>query len=996
MRKLLFLLLTAAVLILFSLPVFAGMPQTGDVIAGFRLLSVDEISSIQSSLYTWRHEKTGALLCHVANDDTNRAFTIAFHTPVMDDTGLPHVFEHAVLGGSEKYPDPNLVYSMMYGTYSTHMNAYTSTTYTAYQTASLSEEQLLANMDVYLDGVFHPLLLSDPHVMMRDAYRYQLSDADGELSLQGVVYSEMLGALSHQRIASLHLRRLLWPGSYTGSLSGGMPDVIPQMTWNDLRDFHKRYYTPGNSLTILYGDLDIERFLSVIGEGFFSAFEEEHPSLADPGFRPQEGKITASFTYPAPRDTEPETILICAVPVGCPDAETQALLEMGLGMMTRPDHVLERRMTSELNEATWSLGLTETRAGSAIVFSAEGLSEKDAPLFREIFMDSFADAVENGFAEEDLRMYANAQRYSNAVARESLNGISFSSALASYWDLFDDPRSVLPVYALEEKVDELVTDGRCIAALRDAVGGNDASVLLISTTEPGGSERTLEARAQKLREKKECMTPEEIKSLVAATTEYDEWAGKSQAGSMLPEVTAVTLASLPEEVLSASAASREMDGWTMVFSELADTDYLSAELMLDLSKAPAEDLLPLRIAAMLLGRLETGARSRPTLERDLIRSADGLSFGLRTLENEALDEWHPVFSVRWQTFTDLIPESVALITEILTDTRMEDLPYIRSMLISDALGKRRYYTVSAPHALALLEAGRQTDEPTAWALLSGGIRLIEYEESLAAMGDEELSASLAIVGQALARAITREGAILTVAGSEESVSLLSASFDGWMRGLPESRANSEEILLPANEKENTRILIDTNVNYNLEYLPSEETGIGYTEALSAFTNLVTDKVLMPVLRFQNSAYSVFFEISRDSAFLLTYRDPNLEKTMGEIYPSLGDLVREALGSVTREELDGYISGVYTEKAMPVGPIRRADLAISGLLCGRDYFEESREAMRALKSLTMEDLSAWAILPDRLYESGLKITVTGPGNAGVLPEVFSTVNRDYLK
>ena len=974
---------------------FAEMLEVGAEVAGFRLISVDEISTIQSTLFTWRHEKTGALLCHVANDDTNRAFTIAFHTPVSEDTGLPHVFEHAALGGSKKYPDPNLVFSMMYGTYSTHMNAYTSTTYTAFQTASLSEEQLLSNMDVYLDGVFNPALLSDPHAMMRDAYRYQLSDSEGELSLQGVVYSEMLGALSHTRIANLRLYRLLWPGSVVGSLSGGMPDEIPKMTWQDLCAFHARYYTPGNSLTVLYGDIEIGRFLAMINDSYFSHYEEEHPSLADHGYRSAEGTITANFTYPAPADTQPETILLYAIPVGFLNAEKAELLHMGLNLMTRPDHLLEKRMTAELNRATWSLGMQITKAGSAIIFRAEGLDETDAPKFREIIEDALENTAEKGFSEEDLRMYADSQRYENALARETLNGVNLGSSLAAYWDLFSDPRSILPVYDLGSRLEELVTDGRCAAALRSAVESSEASVLLISTTEPGGSERVLEERASSLLEKKQAMTADEIQDLVASTEEYNTWAEKSQAASMLSDVTAVTVATLPEEVEEAEATQRKENGLTVVFSELPETEYLSAEWMLDISKVPQEDLLPLRVAALFLGSLETEKRDRLTLERDLNRAAHGLMFSLRTLENDSTGEWRPVFSVSWETFSDLIDESVSLISEVLEQTRLTDLSYIRSMLTSDALTRRRNYTVSSPHTLTLLEARRETDEPTAWALLSGGIRLIEYEEALAAMDDSDLVEALTHITEVLGRSLSRENAILTVAGGKEACRQLAAKVENTMREWPE-QIEAERIPIPSEGKKNVRILVDSNVNYNLEYMTAEETGLEYTAGLSAFANVISDQVLMPVFRYQNSVYSVFFQISRDEAFILTYRDPNFGKSFTELFPFLGSLAREALADLTEEELAGYVSGVYSGVAMPIGPIARANLAISGLMRGRDFFLETREAMRDLKNLKTEDLIPWTDLLDKLSLSGLKVTVTSPGNANELTDLFPIVNTDFLK
>ena len=286
--------------------------EVGEVTNGFRLKSVDELELVHAALYIFEHEATGAQLCYVSNDDTNRCFSIGFRTPVYTDTGIPHVFEHASLSGSEKYPDPNLIMSMMYGTYTTYLNAYTATTYTAYQASSLSEDQLIMDMDVILNGVFHPLLVKDERVMMREAYRYELEDRDSPLTLEGVVYSEMLGAQEHEQMATVQLDRLLYPGSCVGSVSGGLPEKIPEMTFEDLCQFHENYYTPSNSLTVLYGKMNIERYLKMLNETIFAGFERKEMHLEEESYRPAAGDIVAKYTYPASADTEPETVMYYA------------------------------------------------------------------------------------------------------------------------------------------------------------------------------------------------------------------------------------------------------------------------------------------------------------------------------------------------------------------------------------------------------------------------------------------------------------------------------------------------------------------------------------------------------------------------------------------------------------------------------------------------------------------------------------------------------------
>lgn len=135
----------------------AALPQVGDVVYGFEALEIRDFPLIGGNLVLFEHQKTGAKLLYAANQDTNRAFQLTFPTRPLDDTGLPHVFEHAtVSSGSDKYPSAALFMNMSSQTYNTYMNAYTSDADTTYPLASLSEEQLLALADVYTDFCFHP------------------------------------------------------------------------------------------------------------------------------------------------------------------------------------------------------------------------------------------------------------------------------------------------------------------------------------------------------------------------------------------------------------------------------------------------------------------------------------------------------------------------------------------------------------------------------------------------------------------------------------------------------------------------------------------------------------------------------------------------------------------------------------------------------------------------------------------------------------------------
>ena len=991
--------LSALLLLLCCLAPLASAeePAVGDEICGFRLVSADEIGLYHARLYTYEHVKTGAQVCHIANGDTNRCFAIGFHTPVSDDTGLPHVFEHAALGGSVRYPDPNLFFSMIYGTYSTYLNASTATTYTRFPTASLSEEQLLANMDVYLSGVFHPILLQDEHAMMREAYRYELEEPDGEITLQGVVYSEMLGAMTHERMTAVRLNRLLFPGSCVGSVSGGLPDRIPDMTYGQLCAFHEKYYTPSNSVTILYGDLQIGRCLRLLDEGYFSEYGRAETDLTDRGSRRMEGDVCVNCTFPVSADSQPETIVYYALPVEPMDTADSEILSIALNMLRWPDHLMDRRMNAELPECTWSLRTDRTRAGAAVVFRAKGLEAGQAELFRGICREAIDEALRDGFDPADLQVYADNARYQNATIAESADGVRLAESFIAEWDLTGDARTILDGFEIDRNIQDLVTDGRCAEVFRRAVASAYGSVLLVSETEPGGRERDEAARAERLAEMKRGMSAEEIDALMARTRDYAEWAANCAKESDLTRVTAVTVETLPEEVARAETATETADGLTVVSSPLEGTDYMTAELVLDASAVPPEALLPLRVWCLLAGDLATSSRDRITLVRGTERAANGLSIGLGTLENKGEGSWRPVFTISWNTFRDLAEESTELIRDILLNTSTEDLEYIRSALAADALNRRMNATSGAPHALAFREALRQTDEKSAYALQFSGANLIRYEERLAAMDDERLSAELQKGKDALAFVLCRDHAVLAAAGDGGSVAALKGLVREMLSDFPPMGAPADFGELLTAPKGNAACEIDTGVSYNMEFIGTEELGIGYSAALNAFSNLALDRVLLTKLRYENSVYSVFFNITEDEgSYLLTYRDPNLAKTFGEIFPALGADLKAEMKNVTQDVLDGYISSAYAEEAMPLGPIGRARKALSGALENRDVFGETLKNMRSLKEMKVSDLEGYAQILDVLNERGLKVTVTSPQKLREMEAFFPIVNTDYLK
>src|SRR5208282_3611054 len=192
-------------------------------------------------------------LLHLHNEDAENLFSVTFPTPPPDDTRVPHILEHSVLAGSEKYRVKDPFFEMVKSSMATFINAMTGSDYTVYPVASNVRRDFFNLAEVYWDAVFHPLLTEQ--TFQREGHHLELAK-DGELIIKGIVYNEMKGALSSPEAKVFDLvEKNLWPDTPYGFNAGGDPDHIPELTWQGLRNFHQSFYHPSNAYIFLYGDI---------------------------------------------------------------------------------------------------------------------------------------------------------------------------------------------------------------------------------------------------------------------------------------------------------------------------------------------------------------------------------------------------------------------------------------------------------------------------------------------------------------------------------------------------------------------------------------------------------------------------------------------------------------------------------------------------------------------------------------------------------------------
>ncbi|SMR57455.1 unnamed protein product [Zymoseptoria tritici ST99CH_3D1] len=255
----------------------SNFPKPGEQIHGFTLKRTKHVPELELSALHFQHEKTGADYLHVARDDTNNVFSIGFKTNPPDATGVPHILEHVTLCGSEKYPVRDPFFKMLPRSLQNFMNAFTSSDYTMYPFATTNAQDFKNLMDVYLDATLNPLIKKSDFV--QEGWRIgpenprspPKDERGSDLVFKGVVYNEMKGQMSDATY--LYYIRFMENVIPALNNSGGDPQKMTDLTYDQLRSFQQGHYHPSNSKILTYGDQPIEEHLRLLGEQL-SRFEK--------------------------------------------------------------------------------------------------------------------------------------------------------------------------------------------------------------------------------------------------------------------------------------------------------------------------------------------------------------------------------------------------------------------------------------------------------------------------------------------------------------------------------------------------------------------------------------------------------------------------------------------------------------------------------------------------------------------------------------------------
>ena len=969
----------------------AQLPRKGDVLHGFEVVEIRDYPLIDAMILRFKHQKTGAQLFYIVNDDTNRAFSLGFLTDAIDNTGLPHVIEHATIQGSRKYPGEQMYFNLSYQTYKTYLNAQTNQRYTAYPIASLSEAQLLKLAEFYTDACFFPIIMENEHIFRTEAWRYRLERPEDPLTLEGTVYSEMLGALNINRMAGVNYIRAAFPGSMAGNISGGDPEYIPDMTWQALKDYHDRYYHPSNSVAYLYGAFkDYGAFLELL-DSYYSQFERREFLREDPGYTPITEPVVKAVPFPMEQSSNTGHASIINYAIVCPGLKEHPQQELILDTMTDLLSIsgsgFQQRLQDALPYGSFTAYVQIDTPEDAVVFRASNVDPGDADTFKRIVDEALADVAENGFPQELVEGVAASLEISARLTRESSQPVENTilpmldryASTGNPWALLDYQESLFSIA-------DWNAQGLYAQTAADWLIGKAATVLVTTFPESGAKEARDAATAGKLAAIKAGMTDEALAAIVEATLEE---APEDHSAEYVAGLKVATVKSLPEEIKHYEVSDvTDGQGIRHIDVPAAVEGISQANIFLDAAGLPQEDIHWFTLYTFLLGELDTLSHTRVELanlqHRYLYDSDIEVS-----LPKTGKNGYHPYLQMTWTALDKDLATGYDLMRELIFDTRVDDPPKVRDRVQALRANMKSSIT-SSPASTLLIRALATVNQRYAYNAYASGLEFYAFlsdVEELLQQSPDTVTTKLEAIK---AFFNNRANAVTLCAGNAKSLALNRKLSDAFLNSLDKREVSPVEYDFPLPARREAMI-INSGVQHNLLVGTLDMIGLDdYDGRLDALSKVMSDVFLVPLLRDQYGVYTPMNVSTEDFMYIYAYRDPNIAQTF-RVLEQVPRLLSEL--ELDQDTLDGYIMNAYSQYAMPEGtlsgPVKAAMEALQGLDPSRKL-----KYMRQLKSLTPEAVRTDARIYEMLIENGARMTAGAASVINQNADLFDAILNPF--
>ena len=930
-------------------------------LSAYEIVEEKQLSDIRSDGCILRHKKSGAKITVISNDDENKVFYIGFRTPAEDSTGVPHIIEHSVLCGSDEFPVKDPFVELVKGSLNTFLNAMTYPDKTVYPVASCNEKDFQNLMHVYLDAVFHPNIYKREEIFRQEGWHYELESEDGPVTLNGVVYNEMKGAYSSpEDVLDRVILNSLFPDTAYANESGGDPACIPDLTYENFLDFHRRYYHPCNAYIYLYGDMDAAEKLDWMDKAYLSHYDKIELDSSIKFQKPFEKVKYVTKKYPiASSESEKDnTYLTYSIVAGTTlDAKLCLAFEiLDYALLSAPGAPLKQALLDAKIGKDIIGGYDSSAYQPVFTVTAKNTNAADLEKFVQVIEDTLRRLVQEGLNKKALLAGINSSEFKFREADFGMypKGLIYGLQCMDSW-LYDDTLPFLHLEVLDifRFLKEQAEKGYFEQLLLKYFLENTHKSIVTVEPEKGLNEKNEKALEEKLSAYKKSLSAEEIKKLAEDTVHLKEYQQEPSAKEDLEKIPMLKRSDMKKEAPPFINEEKEISGVPVIHHEMYANGINYISMIFDIRDIKEEWIPYLGVLKAVLGDMDTQDYSYEDLANEINLHTGGISINLAAA-SDYVNKGRLIqkMEVSVKALHEETDTALQLMLSMLCRTKLEDDKRLYEV-IAQAKSRMEMQMMQAGHSISALRAMSYFSESARFSDLAGGIGL--YRVLAAAESDFENQKDQVkeILSQLIHTIFTKKRLMASLTADADGYRAFETGFAEFQARLSEQGAGQELTRYDC-AKKNEGFKNAAQVQYVSRAGNFCSHGFAYTGALRILKVILNYDYLWLNVRVKGGAYGCMsgFAINGDTYFC-TYRDPNLRKS-NEVFEGIPDYIRQF--DADERDMTKYIIGTISGMDTPLNPSAKGTRSMMAYLTGITQEDIQRERDEVLKA-GQEDIRA---------------------------------------
>lgn len=928
----------------------------------YRVVEHKMIEEMQSEGIVLEHKKTKARLFLVSNDDENKVFCIGFRTPPDNDCGLPHILEHSVLCGSDKFPLKDPFVELVKGSLNTFLNAMTYPDKTVYPVASCNDKDFHNLMDVYMDAVLHPNIYKEEKIFRQEGWHYELESKDAPLIYNGVVYNEMKGAYSSpESILDSVTQKTLFPDTCYGKDSGGDPVHIPELSYEKFLDFHRTYYHPSNSYIYLYGDMDMAEKLTWLDEEYLSHYEErpvdsrirEQKAFAEP--------VEREFSYSITEGESEEDATYLSVNTVVGD-DLDPKLYVAFQIL---EYTLLDAPGAPLKQALIDAGIGKDVMGgyeSGILQPYFSVIAKDANKeqkgeFLAIVKGTLRKLADQGINRKSLLAGMNyfEFKYREADYGSAPKGLMYGLQCLDSWLYDGDPMTHLCYQETFDFLKKEVENGYFEQLIRDYLLANPFEAVIVVAPEKNLTAKEDEKLAKKLAAYKASLSEEELEKLVTATRELKEYQDTPSTPEILAKIPLLKREDIEKKAETFFWKEKEEGGIKVLHHNFFTSGIGYLKVLFNTEVLPQEDLPYAGLLKSILGSISTEHYSYSDLTSEIHLNSGGVDFSVTSYPDLADPErFTGAFVASIRVLYDKLDFGFTILEEILNHSVFTDEKRLGEV-IQETRSRAKMKLENAGHSTAVSRATSYFSATAYYNELTGGTAYYHFLEQLEKDYANKKGEIMARLQEVSRKLFTRANMLVNYTADDKGYEQLPQNLKLLADKLPQGSGEKHAFTHPV-KNVNEGLKTSAQVDYVARCGNFRDAGLEYTGALKILQVILSYDYLWLNIRVKGGAYGCMSGFGRSGeGYLVSYRDPNLKET-NDIYEGIPAYL-EAFDPDERD-MTKYVIGTISNLDAPLTPSVKGSRGLSAYLSG--VTEEMMQTERdQILGAAKEDIRALA-------------------------------------